>query len=246
MNYSDDDLMAYVDGELDAAAAAAMQAAAAQDAALAARLARQRELRRAVHAAFEPVLAEPMPQRLLAAARGTAATPGRARRWTRFEWGAMTASLAAGAVLGAIFVNEARNLAPDGEPAAEFAADKSGLRVRGPLALALTEQLAATQAADAPVRIGASFVSDTGQYCRSFTFVPAAATQPLGGLACRRAGAWRLLAVAEADRRGATQPYRQAAAPIPAPVLRAVEERIQGDALDAAAEHAARQRGWER
>ncbi len=247
MNFSDDDLMAYVDGELDADAAAAVEAALAKDTALAARVARQRELRRAVHAAFEPVLEEPMPQRLLATARGNASAPAGARRWTWLEWGAMTASLAAGVVLGAIFVIEARNLAPGGEPAAQFAVDESGLRARGALALALTEQLAAAQAADAPVRIGASFVSDTGEYCRSFTFTPAAASARLGGLACRRSGAWRLLAVAEADRRGgAPDQYRQAGAPMPAAVLRAMEDRIQGSALDADAERAARQRGWER
>jgi hypothetical protein len=159
----------------------------------------------------------------------------------------MTASLAIGAVLGAIFVNEARNLAPDGEPAAEFAADETGLRARGALALALTEQLAATQAPDAPMKVGSSFVATTGEYCRSFTFAPAAASPRLGGLACRRSGAWRLLAVAEADRRGgAPDQYRQAGAPMPAAVLRAIEDRIQGSALDADAEHAARQRGWER
>ncbi|TAK40584.1 MAG: hypothetical protein EPO27_20770 [Betaproteobacteria bacterium] len=248
MTYSDDDLMAYVDGELDAGTAAAIEAALAQDAALAGRVARQRQLRSAVHAAFEPVLAEPMPQRLLAAARGTpAAAPARARRWSGFEWGAMTASVAIGAVLGAVFVIEVRKAAPDTGPAADFVADATGLRARGALALALTEQLAATQAADAPVKIGSSFVSATGEYCRSFTLAPAAATPRLGGLACRRSGAWRLLAVADADRGGgAPDQYRQAGAPIPAPVLRAIEDRIQGSALDADAERVARQRGWER
>ncbi|TAN53861.1 MAG: hypothetical protein EPN19_08665 [Betaproteobacteria bacterium] len=246
MKYSDDDLMAYVDGELDAESAAAIAAALALDAALADRVARQRELRRAVHAAFEPVLAEPMPQRLIASARGVPVAPVRARRWSGFEWGAMTASLAIGAVLGAVFLYQAQDLAPRIGPAADWVADETGLRARGALALALTQQLAATQAPDAPVKVGSSFVATTGEYCRSFTFAPSAATARLGGLACRRSGAWRLLAVAEADRPGgAPERYRQAGAAVPAPVLRAIEDRIQGNALDADAERAARQRGWE-
>lgn len=245
MTHSDEVLMAYVDGELDADAAAAVEAALAKDTALAARVARQRALRRAVHAAFEPVLEEPMPQRLLATARGTVLAPARARRWTWFEWGAMAASVAIGVVLGAMLLDGARLSVPGIGPAADIAADEAGLRARGALAHALQDQLAASQPADAPVRIGVSFVSTSGEFCRSFTLAPAGARMPVGGLACRRAGAWRLLAVAEADP-GSVAQYRQAGAPIPASVQRALEERIRGDALDAAAERAARQRGWER
>lgn len=245
MTHSDEVLMAYVDGELDAGAAAAIEAALAKDAVLAARVARQRDLRRAVHAAFAPVLEEPMPQRLLATAQGTVRAPARARRWTWFEWGAMAASVAIGGVLGAMLLYGTRLPVPGIGPAADIAADEAGLRARGALALALQDQLAATQAADAPVRIGVSFVSTTGEFCRSFMLAPAGAGTPVGGLACRRAGAWRLLAMAEADPGSAAQ-YRQAGAPVPAPVQRALEERIRGDALDAAGESAARRRGWER
>lgn len=245
MKYTDDVLMAYVDGELDADAAVAVEAALAQDAGLAARVARQRDVRRAVRAAFEPVLAEPMPQRLLATARGSAVAPVRSRRWTWLEWGAIAASLAIGGVLGAVLLHETRLSAPGIGPAADISADDAGLRARGALAFALQDQLAATQAADAAVRIGVSFVSTTGDYCRSFMLAPVGAGTSVGGLACRRAGAWRLLALAEADPASAAQ-YRQAGTPVPAPVQRALEERIRGEALDAAAELAARQRGWER
>ena len=70
MKYSDEMLMAYVDRELDAATTASIDAALMQDPELATRVKRQRELAGAVHAAFEPVLQEPMPRRLLDAASG--------------------------------------------------------------------------------------------------------------------------------------------------------------------------------
>ena len=72
MTYSDEMLMAYVDRELDAATTASIDAAIARDPELAARVERQRKLARAVHAAYEPILDEPMPRRLLDAATGAA------------------------------------------------------------------------------------------------------------------------------------------------------------------------------
>jgi anti-sigma factor RsiW len=49
---------------LDAATAALIDAAIARDPDLAARVERQRKLAQAVHAAYEPILQEPMPKRL--------------------------------------------------------------------------------------------------------------------------------------------------------------------------------------
>jgi anti-sigma factor RsiW len=57
MNFDDETLMAYADGELDGTARAAVEAAMAADAALAERVARHHELRRRLQAAFEPVRA---------------------------------------------------------------------------------------------------------------------------------------------------------------------------------------------
>ncbi|MFN3843995.1 MAG: zf-HC2 domain-containing protein, partial [Rehaibacterium terrae] len=63
MRISDERLMAYVDGELDAAQAAQVEAAIAADPALAAAVARQRRLRERLRAAFDPVLDQPVPER---------------------------------------------------------------------------------------------------------------------------------------------------------------------------------------
>ena len=72
MNFSDETVMAYADGELDAASRAALEAAMATDPQLARRVARQRALRARLRAALDPVLDEPLPERLLASVRGAA------------------------------------------------------------------------------------------------------------------------------------------------------------------------------
>jgi len=69
---NDERWMAYVDGELDAGERAAFEAALAGDPQLAQRVREQRALRRRVADAFTPDLDEPVPERLLAAARGQA------------------------------------------------------------------------------------------------------------------------------------------------------------------------------
>jgi hypothetical protein len=227
MTFPDDTLLAYVDRELDAELAAAIEAAAARDPQLAERIERQRALRKAVHAAYAPVLEEPLPKRLLDLASGTpTAPPEPARRWTWLEWSAIAASLALGVAIGAAWLRESTS-----------AAD---LVASGSLATALSRQLASEQPADAPIRIGVSFVSRDGSYCRTFTRAKGAQA----GLACNDAGAWRLEVIAV----GAAQAgeYRTAGAQLPAAVLRAVEERMQGTTLDAAAEKAAKESGWRR
>lgn len=251
MMFSDGVLMAYVDGELDGETAAAVDAAITQSPELAARVERQRKLRRAVYAAFEPVLHEPMPQRLLEAVRGSVATtPAKAalspRRWAWFEWGAMAASIALGVLAGGVFLGDSRHVPPVAETAADLVADRTGLLAHGALARALSEQLAGAQAPDAPVSVGLSFVSTAGEYCRTFTLAQGGAARA-GGLACKSGGKWRLQVIAQDDRPGATSgEYRTAGTEIPPLVLRAVEDRIQGVALDAEAERAAQRRGWVR
>jgi hypothetical protein len=244
MTFSDDRLMAYVDRELDPASTAEIDAAIARDPELAARVERQRKLRVAVHAAFEPILQEPMPKRLLDAASGTApvSSGSRAsRRWTWFEWSAMAASVVLGVLIGGALIGDLRR-APAIDPSTNLAAERGHVVARGRLALALSEQLASTQKPDASVRIGLTFLSKGGEYCRTFTLEKGAAA----GLACSSAGEWRIPLIVQADRTGPSGDYRTAAAQLPPAVLRAVDERIQGSSLDAEAERAAQQRGWKR
>ena len=244
MKYSDETLMAYVDRELDAPSMAAIDAALTGDPDLAARVERQRKLRNAVQAAFEPVLQEPMPKRLLDAASGAAplSTASRAPRpWAWFEWSAMAASVVLGVLIGSAYVGDSRR-APPVNAGADLVAERGHVVARGRLALALSEQLASTQKPAAPVRIGLTFVSKGGEYCRTFALESGAAA----GLACSSAGEWRVQVIAPADRAGKVGEYQTAATQLPPAVLREVDERIQGSSLDAAAERAAQQRGWKR
>jgi len=244
MTYSDEMLMAYVDRELDAATTSSIDAAVARDPGLAARVERQRKLAQAVHAAYEPILEEPMPKRLLDAASGAApaAAPARApRRWSWFEWSAMVASLALGVAIGAVFIGERGRGTPDGG-ADDIIANQSQLLAQGALARALSDQLASTQKPDAPVRIGVTFVSKVGGYCRTFALERSSAA----GLACSSGTGWRIEVLAQAERSGKAPEYRAAAGALAPAVQRAMEERIQGSSLDAAAERAAQQSGWRR
>ena len=68
VNYDDETLMAYADGELDAAQRAEIAAAIERDPALARRVEQHRALRAEVAGAFATVLEQPVPERLRAAA----------------------------------------------------------------------------------------------------------------------------------------------------------------------------------
>ena len=256
MTWSDETLTAYVDGELDQATRASIDAACAHDPQLTARLERHRALRAAVHASYAPVLDEPVPERLLSLARGSSsASSGAAAqvvdlaavratraaaapsRWSRFGvWGgALAAAVALGVWIGSAFVGDL-----SGPPQA-FAAAGGKLLARGALAQALDEQLAVRQADAAVVRVGISFVSTEGLYCRTFTLRDAS----LAGLACKSGRDWRVQVLAQAQTDGeAPGGYRMAGSPLPESVLGSVDRMIQGAPLDADAEVAARQRGW--
>ncbi len=113
MNYSDEILMAYADGELGEPQRSEVEAAVRTDPALASIVEGHRALRRDVSAAFAGVLDEPVPARLQAApARARCsrsrprATPGRAPRPRRSKrswptWAALAATLVVGVLAGA-------------------------------------------------------------------------------------------------------------------------------------------------
>jgi negative regulator of sigma E activity len=233
VNLDDETLMAYADGELDAAQRAEIAAALGKDPALAARVDRHRALRAEVAAAFEPVLSQPVPEKLRAAATTTAtATPGRARGnvvpfptraarapatpWRAREWLAMAASVLLGVVISW------RAWSP--VDTATISAEHGALVARGMLAAALDRQLAGNQPNDAAVKIGLTFKARDGSYCRSFALRDAGIT----GLACRADDEWRIPVTATADAAGGD--IRQAASSIPPAVMQAIEARIAGDA----------------
>ena len=239
MNYDDEILMAYVDGELDARRADEIAAAAAKDPALARRLDEQRALRAKIAGAFAKVSDEPVPERLTRAAqanRGNVlqfpARPARApaAAWRAREWFAMAASLLLGAFISW------KVLAPGA--GAPIVAGRDALVAHGELARALDQQLASEQRGEEPVLVGLTFKARGGGYCRSFEM---RATRT-AGLACREGSNWQ---VTTTDSSAATEgPMQQASSALSPAILRAIEARVAGAALDAEAERSAQLDGW--
>lgn len=239
---TDEMLMAYADGELDAPARAELERAIAADAALAERLQAQVALRARLAAAFAPELDEPVPERLRQAARPPA--PGtvvdlaaqRAARRTAppadvwWRWGGLAASVLLGVLIGRLW--------PGAGPA-EFVVQDGRLVARGAVAQALSTQRAAAPAAAAAVSVQLSFVDQAGAYCRTFS------TASVAGLACRSGDDWSVQLLTEAEPASAGT-MRQAASALPPAVLGAVDQRMAGRPLDAQAEQAALQSGWQR
>jgi hypothetical protein len=227
----DETIMAYVDGELGPAEAAALEAEIARDADLARRVASHRALRAAAAGAFAGVLDEPVPDRLLAAALAEpeVARPrfGLTRRLALPAWAAMAASLVVGVMLGQGAAMLNRSL---------IATGAQGLEARGELASALDRNLAADPGA---VRLGVSFRDTERSYCRSFVVERDA----LAGVACREGGRWAVRMTAEA-KPGETGGYRMAASAMPPTVLSAIDTMMVGEPLDRAGEEAARASGW--
>ncbi len=93
---TDADIHAYVDGQLAAARTPALEEALARDPALAARVADLRRQNAALRDAFDPWLAEVLPERLVAAA----ARPAPVRHGVS-RWAGTAAALAASLVIGA-------------------------------------------------------------------------------------------------------------------------------------------------
>jgi hypothetical protein len=249
----DEILMAYVDGELDAAARAEVEAQIARDPAAARRLWRHRDLRTNLSQAFSDVLAEPPPVRLIAAAMGAAAPEvaaasaapvvdlaavrGVRRQGRRRVWpvaGLMAACLAAGLALGVGF--RPRESVPT------VTVRDGALVAQGPLADALEYHLASNQARDAPIRIGISFPSRSREYCRTFVINRG---QTTAGLACRGPAAWSVRVAVPAPLLPGAGEYRTAGSDTPPEILRMVDDLSAGPPLDIAGESIVRMRQWQ-
>src|SRR5688572_6752301 len=98
MKFPPETLMAYADGELDADTRRAIEAEMAVDPQVAQEVERHRALRAQVGGAFAGVLDEPMPDRLLRAAKKSPASTSEQppRRWSWPEWTSIAASLLIG------------------------------------------------------------------------------------------------------------------------------------------------------
>jgi anti-sigma factor RsiW len=249
MNFNDEELMAYADGELDAERRRAIEAALAADAVLRARVSALGAQRERVAAAYAEVLDDPVPARLrvllereaqpqsadvvdLAAARAHSTQRRAAPRLSWLQWGGMAATLVLGLLLGLQFAQRSDGDALIGERDGQLIAS-------GALAQVLDAQLASEPPAASGLAVQLSFVDKGGRYCRSFS------SARIAGLACRDAGQWAVLVTAPAQG-DAAAPMRQAASSLPRAVLDAVDTRIEGNALTAAQERDARTRNWTR
>lgn len=227
----DEKFFAWLDGELEPAEGAAMEAKVAADPQLA-RLAKQhRALGRQLRGAFDPVAAAPAPERLQAPLRPSAevidfAAAKRARAMPSLpQWAAMAATLALGVFLGTM-------LPQRGSAPVEVQGGK--LYAASALNQALDAQLASAPNGD--VRIGLTFRDRIGEICRSFT------EQASSGLACRSGGRWQLKGLFAAPE-GQANDYRMAGGVDPN-LAALVDSAIAGEPFDAAQEKAAKAKGW--
>jgi hypothetical protein len=264
MNISDETLMAFTDGELHGEAKEAVERAMRENPEIEKRIARHRALRERIKLAYSAELSEPVPERLLAAARRAAnGTPSGnivsldearaaalARQSARSDahteaqagaarkWWRPLGSIAAGVLLG---LGLGYGLwQQGGAPVARNAA--GSLVATGQLKAALQEQLVAEQGPGSQVHIGISFLAKSGEYCRSFALAGASAP---AGIACHRSGDWQIQALTQIPSGEAAAGYRTAGTELPALLRQSIEAQIQGEPLDQAGESAARQRGWQ-
>jgi hypothetical protein len=230
-------LTAYLEGQLDALGQAEIESALAADSLLMARLAR---LRARQSRQVEPTAEEAIPERLQASAGANgrdnivrladrlrpmpSSKPAIQIRWP--SWGGLAAMLGLGLVLGYAAAHQGSGpLALRGDGV---------LTVRGDLVRVLNTVRSGEPGA---TRIGLSFKTPDGRYCRVFQMDSAR----LAGVACREGPGWvvRMSATPPANTGG-----RAAASNTPLSVLGAVDGMMAGRPLDEAAEVRAMSHNW--
>jgi hypothetical protein len=238
MSLTDEMLMAYADGELDAAGRAEVEEAMRADPSIERRVAQFREERRRLQAAYAKELDEPVPEKILAALRGAPATATldlrradarRRPRWTSWRYTALAAGVVMAVGVGLIAWQRSLMIRQVGNT----------VLAGGALARGLSDQLSGDRG-PGEVRVGLSFLAKSGAYCRTFDV---SGDPPSAGLACRRGEQWNIevLVHPPAEGEGA---YRTAGTSVPPAVLKAVEAEIAAEPLDRAGEIAARGTHW--
>jgi surface antigen len=266
----DEMLMAYADGELTAAERQAMEQLLGQDAALRARLEPYVETRLRLAYAFEHMLHEPLPDRLVAAIAVAGAQqphPGPAARapgWhTRLRDAlaeafaatfpnGMSPLVAASAASLLLVAGTAgwiggRVFAPSGM----IEVTDAGLVASGSLANAL-ESLPSgasspSEAGEGSVTPVLSFRSQTAGICREYRITGGASASDFAGLACRTAdGDWQLALHVETPKPEAAQgPYQTATSTNIVAVDALTGSLIAGDAFGRDDEAKLLANGWE-
>lgn len=229
---SDEEFFAWLDGELDDQAAKRVAAVVAGDSELTARAERHRELAAKLGCAFTPVMDSDVPPPRFGAADVVDLQARRAERSVRRssfglpQWAAMAATLAIGIVAGQFTAGRSGGIVEsrDGSLMATASLDR-----------ALGSRLASA-AGDEPFRVALTFRDHDGAICRSFTEGGAS------GLACREGDGWRIDGLF-AGQKPQTGDYRMAAGEDPR-LAALIDDRIEGEPFDAAAERLAMDKGW--
>jgi len=258
MNISDETIMAYSDGELSAEERAAVERAIQGNPELEMRVARHRGLRDRLKLAYSAELSEPVPDRLLAAARRAASAPtdGKVVNLNDARQAAQDDSRAAndespyktgwrslGGIAAGILLGLGVGYGMWQQGGGPITRDASGALVAtGRLKSALTAQLTADQTPTSRVHIGISFRSKAGDFCRSFALSGAAA--PVG-VACHHGAEWQIQSLMKGEAGEVGGQYRTAGTEMPPLLLKSIEAEISGEPLDQAAEAVARQQGWQ-
>ena len=230
---NDEDLFyAWLDGELKGEEADKVAARVAADPALQAKAEQHRRVEEQLRGGFDSVLNEQVPPPQFGSAEVVDFQAKRTEQQSRRasfgvpQWAAMAATLAIGIVAGQFVSN--RSGAPiesrDGMLVAAASLDR-----------ALDAQLASAEG-NGRVRVGLTFRARDGGICRSFT------DDGASGLACRDGPDWRVEGLFAAPE-GQQGDYRMAAGEDPR-LAALIDARSAGEPFDAAAEQAAKDKGW--
>jgi hypothetical protein len=238
---SDTELEAFLNGQLAEPRMSEIEAALAVDEALVARLEAlangSAAVDQTVAAAFDLVLAEPVPPALLAAASPTVVGLAAARaareqssaprspiRW--WQPAALAASLAIGLVIG--------SGVPKGDSDALIIADAAGTRAGPTLAAALASTRSGTDARlpGGVLRPVISVRAGNGELCRQFGVQQDQTA--ISALACRRGDQWQIVVASSAVANRSD--YAQAAGPGEAAIAAALDALAVGEPMDAEAE----------
>ncbi|HEX6661186.1 MAG TPA: anti-sigma factor [Sphingomicrobium sp.] len=232
---SDDIFFAWLDGELAPDEAARVAAEIQANPNLAALAEQHRAMQRRLAQAFDPIADAPVPDHLLTASRrsepevvdlAAVRISRKARAWKPLpQWAAIAATLAVGIFVGTAVPQ--RSEAP-------VAVEGGKIYAAAGLDQALTAQLASAPAGG--TRISMTFRDQSGAICRSFSEAAA------NGLACRNNGRWQVRGLFAAPE-GQGGSYRMAGGMDPN-LAALVDSTIAGEPFDAAAEKAAKAKGW--
>ena len=226
MKPDNDTLMAFADGALPDDEMARIEALIAEDAELAAIVARHRNIRRAVKAAYVANDEAPMSDGLSDLIAGIETDIGapthapvvsldaeRTRRnpgFSRAFWPAAAAACFVMGIVGGLIVSPSSTGNAD-----TYIAWQDGAPVAG-TSLAAALGTVPSGEASTPVSISASFVANNGLYCRQFAIEHSSRT---GGIACREDEAWKIVTLAALPEPGSYQAAGDAPDPLAATAL---------------------------